>query len=122
MRPITLLVACLALVLAGCGGGNDNGGGSSSSSSGSSSGETVTIDLKNIKFAPQDATVKVGQTVKWVNQDTVDHDVSAKSGADFKSDLFGNGKSFEWKADKAGTVSYVCTVHPGMVGTLKVTQ
>jgi plastocyanin len=123
MRPITLLVACLALVLAGCGGGNDNGGGgSSSSSSGSSSGDTVTIDLKNIKFAPEDATVKVGQTVKWVNQDTVDHDVSAKSGADFKSDLFGNGKSFEWKADKAGTVSYVCTVHPGMVGTLNVTQ
>jgi plastocyanin len=121
MRPITLLVACLALVLAGCGGGNDNGSGSSSSS-GSSSGNTVTIDMKNIKFAPQDATVKGGQTVKWVNQDTVDHDVSAKSGADFKSDLFGNGKSFEWKADKAGTVSYVCTVHPGMVGTLKVTQ
>jgi plastocyanin len=123
MRLIPMLVACLALVLAGCGGGNDNGGGSSSGGGGgSSSGSTVTIDMKNIKFAPQDATVKVGQTVKWVNQDTVDHDVQAKSGADFKSDLFGNGKSFEWKADKAGTVSYVCTVHPGMVGTLKVTQ
>jgi len=122
MRPITMLVACLALVLAGCGGGNDKGSSSSSGGGGSSSGGTVTIDMKNIKFAPQDATVKVGQTVKWVNQDTVDHDVQAKSGADFKSDLFGNGKSFEWKADKAGTVSYVCTVHPGMVGTLKVTQ
>jgi plastocyanin len=121
MRLITMLVACLALVLAGCGGGNDKGS-SSSGGGGSSSGGTVTIDMKNIKFAPQDATVKVGQTVKWVNQDTVDHDVQAKSGADFKSDLFGNGKSFEWKADKAGTVSYVCTVHPGMTGTLKVTQ
>ena len=122
MRLITMLVACLALVLAGCGGGDDNGGGSSGGGGGSSSGNTVTIDMKNIKFAPQDATVKVGQTVKWVNQDTVDHDVSAKSGADFKSELFGHGKSFEWKADKAGTVSYVCTVHPGMVGTLNVTQ
>jgi plastocyanin len=117
MRLITMLVACIALVIAGCGGGDDNGGGG-----GSSSGNTVTIDMKNIKFAPQDATVKVGQTVKWVNDDTVDHDVSAKSGADFKSELFGKGKSYEWKADKAGTVSYVCTVHPGMVGTLKVTQ
>jgi plastocyanin len=123
MRLITVLTACLALALAGCGGGDDNGGGGGGSSSSSSpSGDTVTIDMKNIKFAPTDATVKVGQTVKWVNQDTVDHDVTAKSGADFKSDLFGNGKSFEWKADKAGTVSYVCTVHPGMVGTLKVTQ
>jgi plastocyanin len=124
MRLITVLTACCALALVGCGGGDDNGGGSSSSGGGggSSSGDTVLIDMKNIKFAPQDATVKVGQTVKWVNQDTVDHDVDAKSGADFKSELFGNGKSFEWKADKAGTVSYVCTVHPGMVGTLNVTQ
>jgi plastocyanin len=119
MRLITMLAACLALALAGCGGGDDNGGGGSSSSS---SGNSVTIDMKDIKFAPKDATVKVGQTVKWVNQDTVDHNVTAKSGADFKSELFGNGKSFEWKADKAGTVSYVCTVHPGMVGTLDVTQ
>jgi plastocyanin len=119
MRLITMLVACIALVIAGCGGGDDNGGGGSG---GSSSGNTVTIDMKDIKFAPQDATVKVGQTVKWVNEDTVEHDVDAKSGADFKSELFGKGKSFEWKADKAGTVSYVCTVHPGMVGTLNVTQ
>jgi plastocyanin len=122
MRAITLLVACLALVLAGCGGSDDNGGGGSGGGGGSSSGNSVTIDMKNIKFAPQDATVKVGQTVKWVNQDAVDHDVQAKSGADFKSELFGKGKSFDWKADKAGTVSYVCTVHPGMVGTLNVTQ
>lgn len=118
MRLITLLAACVALALVGCGGSKDNS--SSSGGGGSSSGDTVTIDMKNIKFAPTDATVKVGQTVKWVNQDTVDHDVVAKSGADFKSDLFGNGKSFEWKADKAGTVNYVCTVHPGMAGTLTV--
>jgi plastocyanin len=119
MRLITLLAACVALALVGCGGSKDNGS-SSGGGGGSSSGGTVTIDMKNIKFAPQAASVKVGQTVKWVNQDTVDHDVQAKSGADFKSDLFGNGKSFEWKADKAGTVSYVCTVHPGMTGTLTV--
>ena len=116
MRLITMLAACVALLLAGCGGGGGNGGGGSSSSS----GKTVTIDMKDIKFAPKDATVNVGQTVKWVNQDTVTHDVVAKSGANFKSALFGKGKSFEWKADKAGTVNYVCTIHPGMVGTLTV--
>jgi plastocyanin len=120
MRLITLLAACVALALVGCGGSKDNGSSSGGGGGGSSSGGTVTIDMKNIKFAPQTATVNVGQTVKWVNQDTVDHDVQAKSGADFKSDLFGNGKSFEWKADKAGTVNYVCTVHPGMTGTLTV--
>jgi plastocyanin len=123
MRLITTLTVCLALGVAGCGGGSDNGGGGGgSSSTPAASGNTVTIDMKNIQFSPKDVTVKVGQTVKWVNQDTVDHNVTAKSGATFKSDLFGNGKSFEWKADKAGTVDYVCTVHPGMTATLTVTK
>jgi plastocyanin len=121
MRLITTLAACVALALAGCGGGDDNGGGGGSSAP-AADANVVTIDMKNIQFSPKEATVKVGQTVKWVNQDTVDHDAVAKSGATFKSDLFGHGESFEWKADKAGTVSYVCTVHPGMTGTLKVTQ
>ena len=30
------------------------------------------------------------------------------------------GKTFSFTADKAGTVSYVCTFHPGMQGTLEV--
>jgi plastocyanin len=125
MRLITMLAACLALALAGCGGGsNDNssGGGGSSTSTPAATANTVTIDMKNIQFAPKDVTVKVGQTVKWVNQDAVDHDVKANSGATFKSELFGKGGTFDWKADKAGTVKYVCTVHPGMTGTLNVTQ
>jgi plastocyanin len=114
-----MLVVCAALALAGCGGGDSSGDGGSSPAP-ASSGNTVTIDMKNIQFSPKDVTVKAGQTVKWVNQDTVDHDVKADSGASFKSDLFGKGESFEWKADKAGTVSYVCTVHPGMTGKLTV--
>jgi plastocyanin len=124
MRWITTVAACVALVLAGCGGGNSDKNKSSggSTSTQAASGNTVTIAMKNIQFSPKDVTVKVGQTVKWVNQDTVDHDVKANSGATFKSDLFGNGSSYEWKADKAGTVQYVCTVHPGMTGTLNVTK
>ena len=124
MQAITIAAACLALALAACGGSNDNNKSSSggSSSTPAASGNTVTIAMKNIQFSPKDVTVKVGQTVKWVNQDTVDHNVTANSGASFKSDLFGNGASYEWKADKAGTVQYVCTVHPGMEGTLTVTK
>ena len=37
------------------------------------------------------------------------------------SALFGKGKTFSWKADKAGTISYVCTVHPNMTAKLTVT-
>jgi plastocyanin len=126
MRRILLAlcaVLALALGLAACGGGDDNGGGSTSTTSAASSsgGGEVEIKMQNIQFAPKDTTVKVGQKIKWVNEDTTDHNVTADSGADFKSDDFGKGASFEFTADKAGTIKYECTLHPGMTATLNVT-
>jgi plastocyanin len=125
-RMLLLLCALVALAAAGCGGGNDNGGstGSSSSSStsaaSSSSGGGVAIKMQNIQFDPKDVTVKVGQKVTWTNDDSVDHNVTAQSGADFKSKNFGNGATFSFTPDKAGTIKYVCTIHPGMTATLTV--
>jgi plastocyanin len=77
--------------------------------------------MTGIKFSPASATVKVGQKVTWTNDDPVVHNVTAKSGASFKSSDFGNGKTFSFTPTKAGTISYVCTLHSGMTGTLKVT-
>jgi plastocyanin len=125
MRRILLglcAVLALALGLAACGGGDDNGGSTSTTSAASSSGGgEVEIKMQNIQFAPKDTTVKVGQKIKWVNEDSTDHNVTADSGADFKSDDFGKGASFEFTADKAGTIKYECTLHPGMTATLNVT-
>jgi plastocyanin len=77
--------------------------------------------MKNIKFDPATLTVAVGQTVTWTDEESVPHDVVAKSGADFKSEVFGKGKSYTFTPTKAGTIEYVCTLHPGMTGTLIVT-
>jgi plastocyanin len=124
MRRILLaLCAVLALAAAGCGGGNDDGGGGSTatSSSSSASGGGVQIKMQNIQFSPEATTVKVGQKVTWTNDDNTDHNVTADSGADFKSKDFGNGATFEFTPDKAGTVKYECTIHPGMTATLNVT-
>jgi plastocyanin len=121
--PALCSALALAIVAAGCGGSDNGGSGSASTStnsSSSSSGE-VEVKMQNIQFAPKATTVKVGQKVKWVNEDSTDHNVTADSGADFKSKDFGKGGSFEFTADKAGTVKYVCTIHPGMAGTLTVT-
>jgi plastocyanin len=118
-------VLALALGLAACGG--SSGGGSTSastsapSSSSGGSGGGVTIKMQNIQFSPKDTTVKVGDKVTWTNDDNTDHNVTAESGADFKSKDFGNGATFSFTADKAGTIKYVCTIHPGMTGTLNVT-
>ena len=125
-RIVPALCAVVALAAAGCGSSNSSSTSSGSSSSGSStaassSGGGVAIKMQNIAFDPKAVTVKVGQKVTWTNDDSTDHNVTANSGADFKSDNFGKGGTFSFTPTKAGTIQYVCTIHPGMTATLTVT-
>jgi plastocyanin len=124
------LLAVLALAAAGCGSSNSSSSSSAPSSSQaapatstanntSSGGGTVTIDMKNIAFNPTSQTVKVGQTVKWVNQDDVPHNVE---GGPLHSKTFSKGGTYSFTPKKAETISYVCTVHPNMKATLTVTS
>jgi plastocyanin len=127
MRRIVLaLCAVVALAAAGCGGSNSSSTSSGSSSgastaAASSSGGGVTIKMQNIAFDPKAVTVKVGQKVTWTNEDTVDHNVTSQSGETIKSDNFGKGSTFSFTPKTAGTIKYVCTIHPGMTATLTVT-
>jgi plastocyanin len=123
MRRILLaLGAIAALAAAGCGGGNSSSTSSApaSTAAASSSGGGVAIKMQNIAFDPKDVTVKVGQKVTWTNDDSVDHNVTSQSGETIKSDNFGKGKTFSFTPKTAGTIKYVCTIHPGMTGTLTV--
>jgi len=129
MRRILLaLCTVVALVAAGCGSSNSSStssgsssGASTSTPAASSSGGGVAIKMQNIAFDPKAVTVKVGQKITWTNDDSTDHNVTANSGADFKSDNFGKGGTFSFTPTKAGTIKYVCTIHPGMDATLTVT-
>jgi plastocyanin len=120
-RMRLLLALFLVLSLAACGGdddgGEDSGGGATAGSCPSGS---VVIDMVDIKFDPEDATAGVGQEVCWINEDEIDHNAVAESGADFESELFGKGETFTATVDEPGTVEYVCTIHPGMEGTITV--
>jgi plastocyanin len=124
MRRIALLTSlALAGTLAACGGGGDGGGGGGGGNAALASScpsGAVTIQMKDIQFKPASATAKVGQKVCWMNEDDVQHDAVAKSGASFKSPLFGKGKAYVATVSKAGAVSYVCTVHPNMTAKLDV--
>ena len=124
-RILPALCAVVALAAAGCGSSNSSSTSSGSSSSGSStaassSGGGVAIKMQNIAFDPKAVTVKVGQKVTWTNDDSVDHNVTSQSGESIKSDNFGKGGTFSFTPTKAGTIKYVCTIHPGMTATLTV--
>ena len=116
---ISLLIIALALGAAAC-GGDDSGGSEAPASTGACPSDAVTITMKDVKFDPKTASATVGQTICWVNEDSVDHDAVANSGADFKSELFGKGKTFTATVDQPGTVKYECTIHPGMTGEITV--
>ena len=85
-----------------------------------SAARTLAVTMKNIQFLPKAVSAKVGQTVKWTNADSVDHNVTATKGEGFKSKAFGKGGTFSYKLDKPGKITYVCTLHPGMTGTITV--
>jgi plastocyanin len=97
------------------------GGTTPSATPAAPSGAATAVVMKNIQFAPKAMTVKVGQTITWTNQDSVDHNVTATAGASFRSSNFGHGGTYKYTATKPGKIAYVCTLHPGMAATLTVT-
>jgi plastocyanin len=123
-RALPLLLACLALLAAGCGSSNDSTKSDTSSQDAqpSANGDGTSIDMRNIQFSPKEQAVKVGEKVTWVNQDDVDHNVTSTKGPlKFQSNDYGKGDTFTYTPNKAGKVEYTCTLHPGMDGVLNVT-
>jgi plastocyanin len=86
--------------------------------------------LADKSYSPNPVEVKVGQKVVWTNDDTVLHTVtSGELGAADAGKLFDSGftklaskgTTFEYTFTTPGEFKYHCQVHPGMVGTVKVT-
>jgi plastocyanin len=136
-RWLALLLACMALglVVAGCGGDDDddegNGGGAATTEQPAGGdddggggdgggGAGTAVSMEGIAFEPAEVTVAVGDTVTWTNNDSVPHDVTADSFSSGESGGMSNGDTFEQTFDEAGSFDYVCTVHPGMEGTVAV--
>ncbi len=124
-----IVIGALAVALLAMGCGSSGGGGSSTGANFANtgtptSGPVTKVSMHNIQFNPKTLTVKPGTVVEWVNDDSVNHDVTKDTGPgpQFSSGS-GNlqsGDTYRVKLDAAGTVKYECTVHPGMTGTFVV--
>jgi plastocyanin len=80
---------------------------------------THTVVMSEMKFAPETLTVKRGDTIVWVNKDFFPHTATAQDRS-FDSKDLGTNKTWKYIANKAGTFSYICTLHPMMTATLIV--
>ena len=90
--------------------------------------DVVTITIRNGRFNPSTATVKPGQTVKWVNNDDRDYSLAATGKKDsllkgLSSGTLKPGKSWTFKIpddQPSGTYPYACKLRPRAKGTLRV--
>jgi plastocyanin len=133
-KLLALLLACLAIALVACGGDDEDEGGGGSSGGGATTAQETTggggggteVSMQSIQFEPSEVTVKAGDTITFVNNESVPHDVHKTSGPgdDFASGPAGGmqeGDTFELTLDQPGSYEYVCQVHaPGMSGTITV--
>jgi plastocyanin len=148
-RAFSTLIACSALLfVAGCGSSSSSTTTTTSSTAASTSASsgglkpnttpkyaapaasapvqsgTVQIAYHNIAIDPDTVKVKVGSTIKWTNQDPVEHNVTSEGGpAKFASKGFSENGTYELKVTKPGVIHYECTIHPAsMNGTIEVVQ
>lgn len=79
---------------------------------------THTVVIEDMQFKPATLTVKRGDRVVWVNRDVVPH--NARDGKGLESPDIAPGGSWSTAVNKAGQLSYLCTLHPMMKATLVV--
>jgi plastocyanin len=82
-------------------------------------GTAHTVVMEGVAFAPAALTVRAGETVTWVNKDAFPHTATSQDRS-FDSGEIAAARNWKMVARKRGTFEYVCTLHPGMKGTLVV--
>jgi plastocyanin len=81
---------------------------------------TRSVSIVDFAFDPTAVTVKVGDTVQWINNGTAEEGHNVVDEDFFQSQTLHTGDSFGFTFDIAGTYNYVCTLHPKMTGTVEV--
>ena len=76
------------------------------------------VEIKQMKFQPAELVVQKGDTVVWINDDIVPHDVTEESSKAWTSSLLPVGQS--WRLVVTQSADYYCSIHVVMKGKLVV--
>ena len=117
MRKFLIAAAALGL-LAGAACSSDSGKKSSTTPTTDAGGAVAaTITAQGTTWKPDDVTVQTGDTVKWVVNGSIVHDLKGDDGVSHKAN---SNFTVKHTFNDEGTFSYQCTIHPGMTGTITV--
>jgi len=119
LRTLLLMVlaAVLTISIAGCSAKTNTSTPPTGSGGSAPAAPGATVTEKGFAFSPATLTVKVGETVTFVNEDSAPHNVNI-DGAELGSQ--NQGDKVTWTATKAGSFPYSCVVHPSMTGQITV--
>jgi plastocyanin len=83
---------------------------------------TVSIagNLGAQSFVPNPVAMRVGQTISWKNADSITHDATQDGSGFTTGNVSAGATSSPIMMSTAGTFTYHCAIHPGMVGTITV--
>jgi plastocyanin len=122
MRHTILAALTAAALLAGCGGDDTSTPGAAAQPT-AAAAATDAIRIKDFLYDPDPVTVKAGQKITVVNEDSAPHTVTQKGGSpSFDSDTVKGGASGSVTFSKAGTFEYYCLFHPTMKGSVTVVR
>jgi plastocyanin len=74
-------------------------------------------EIKGLAFNPEQITVRAGDSVTWVNQDSDRHHLM---GDGFESQDLANGATFSAEFPEPAQLTYHCTIHTYMEGKIVV--
>jgi plastocyanin len=83
----------------------------------------LTISQKGRVFSSESVTLKKGETLSFLNDDSVPHNImSASKGNEFNLGSQSPGSSTDVTFKEAGDVLVICAIHPRMKMMVKVTE
>jgi plastocyanin len=77
------------------------------------------VEIKNFAFNPETIKIKVGDTVRWTNKDSVAHTATADDGS-FDTGYLSYEQSKSITFNESRIYYYYCIPHPWMKGTIIV--
>jgi plastocyanin len=81
---------------------------------------TVPMDQKGLKFLPKVLVVAKGDTVTFLNHDTVAHNVYSPDGEAYNLGTFKPNEERKHTFDQEGAYTQLCSIHPEMLAFIYV--
>ena len=83
-------------------------------------GEVVEVRIRDYRLTPERVVVKVGTTVRWINDEKrASHSVLFPA-EKVESERLLSGDTWQRSFDRAGVYPYTCEPHPEMKGMVEV--